>query len=827
MSEAHQNTDPLASSRARDAQLEQFKAEAQLFAATAAETATPREVAPGDRAVLERIVALGGVLFPLKPGIKKPSVEGWKGIRLTVDEAVAHLAAGGNVGVHLGASGLIALDAENAPATQSALRSGFRLTVAPAKSRVAGHPKEHGSHVWLRVPEGINPMTLHTRLQVQLDGGGVMDVLAGGRYAVAPPSRLTEAPGWAYSAYAGSPLDLDVPLDEAEIATAPLWLFDAAAEGCPAALEPLRGVLAPRARRDLAELDARTVELTAAIDQVPWPEWLQADPRLTPAGEVDGCGCEVWSWSGAEHSKSATLHDACTQGSGAHIWSGTMQNHLGLGEHVSRLDLACALRGESRATAAASVGIRLGGEQELTPVLAEDLEADADAAETRGDRAIAERLRARAAVMRSRQHEVAPEEGAVLIGADSVVGAPAVSEPTSKKAPVIPIFSKKNPTLEGLPPAPAFGSISAVSTPSTSGANALAPSPAPAAGASPLAGLRSGAWLDEQVFAPLEYHVPGLIVEGCGIIAGPPKVGKSWFVLAIALAIAAGDSALGCIDCVARPVLYLALEDGWRRLRARSRQLLGDGNSIPAGIEFMLDVPEGATAVSVINEWLALYPGQKPFVIVDTLGKTRGAGPKSGASAYQEDYKAVGDLKRCVDAVPGSGMLIVHHTRKPEGKGGKSADFVEELSGTFGLSGAADYAMVLHRDRETEGGILAITGRDVIERTLAMTRDADTGLWTLDGGSVEASAAIIEANRAKLDESRLGGTSQEIIEAITVGCPNPGDTVGPKDIADAIGATPVGIAKYLTRLLDGRYIDRPERGRYAPVAAAPGTAPAS
>lgn len=819
--------DPLASSRERDAQLAELKAEAVLVAATAVETTgTPREVEPGDRAVLERIVALGGHLMPLKPGIKKALLAKWQlAPAMSVDEALAHLAAGGNVGVHLGFSGLIALDAENAAATQRVLDSEFQLTVAPAKSRIEGNPKHHGSHTWLRVPEGIDPTTLHTKLQVNLPGGGVMDVLAGGRYAVAPPSTLDEAPGWAYSAYAGSPLDLAVPLEEAVIATAPLWLFDPTID-CPAGLEPLRGVLAPRTRRDLSELDARSIELTAAIDEVPWPEWLQADPRLTPAGEVDGCGCPIWHWAGADHSKSATLHEDCVQGSGAHIWSGTMQSQLDLGEHVSRLDLACALRGESRSRVAASVGIRLGGEQELTPVLAEDLETDAAEADARGDGSVAERLRARAAVMRSRQHEVAPKEGAVLIGTDSVVGAPAVSEPTSKKAPVIPIFSKKSPAPEGLAPAPALGSISAVSTPSTAGANALAP--APSTGASPLAGLRSGAWLDGQVFAPLEYHVPGLITEGCGIIAGPPKVGKSWFVLGIALAIAAGNSALGCIDCVARPVLYLALEDGWRRLRARSRQLLGDGTSIPAGIEFMLDVPEGATAVSVINEWLALYPGQKPFVIVDTLGKTRGAGPKSGASAYQEDYKAVGDLKRCVDAVPGSGMLIVHHTRKAEvGKGGRSADFVEELSGTFGLSGAADYAMVLHRDRETEGGILAITGRDVIERTLAMTRDADTGLWTLDGGSVEASAAIIEANRAKLDESRLGGTSQEIIEAITTCCPNPGDTVGPKEIADAIGATPVGIAKYLTRLFDGGYISRPERGRYAPVAAAPGTAPAS
>ena len=361
------------------------------------------------------------------------------------------------------------------------------------------------------------------------------------------------------------------------------------------------------------------------------------------------------------------------------------------------------------------------------------VEADAAEADARGDGPVAERLRARAAVMRSRQHEVAPKEGAVLIGADSVVGAPAVSEPTSKKAPVIPIFSKKSPALAGLPPAPAFGSISAVSTPSTAGANALAP--APSTGASPLAGLRSGAWLDGQVFAPLEYHVPGLITEGCGIIAGPPKVGKSWFVLAIALAIAAGNSALGCIDCVARPVLYLALEDGWRRLRARSRQLLGDGSSIPAGIEFMLDVPEGATAVSVITEWLALYPGQKPFVIVDTLGKTRGAGPKSGASAYQEDYKAVGDLKRCVDAVPGSGMLIVHHTRKAEvGKGGRSADFVEELaeSDSFGAQVALERARAHSELLGDQAFLRLAAGQGLGEVAADLLRDAAVGVQSLE-----------------------------------------------------------------------------------------------
>lgn len=451
--------DPLASSRERDAQLAELKAEAVLVAATAAETGTPRELEPGDRAVLERIVALGGVLFPLKPGIKKPSVEGWKEVRLTVNQAVAHLAGGGNLGMHLGASGLIAFDAENGPATQHVLRSGFQLTVAPAKSRIEGNKKYQGSHVWLRVPEGIDPTTLSSSgMQVKLAGGGLIDVLAGGKYVVAPPSTLSDAPGWAYTAYAGSPLDLAVPLEEAVIAEAPLWLFDPTLD-CPAGLEPLRGCLAPKTSRDLAELDARSIELTEAIDQVPWAEWVAGDPRLTPTGEVDGCGCPIYTWTGADHDKSVTLHDGCEVGSGAHLWSGTMQSQLGVGDHVSRLDLACALRGESRSKTAASVGIRLGGEQEFDVINPDDLEEAAaefeataeaggatETAPTTGTRLAdgtgvgkvirvevgadgllrrAAAFRSAAAVMRARQHDVATQGGAVLIGADSVVGAPA------------------------------------------------------------------------------------------------------------------------------------------------------------------------------------------------------------------------------------------------------------------------------------------------------------------------------------------------------------------------------------------------------------------
>lgn len=786
---------------------------------------------PAD-AELAAALATQAYTIRAKRGLKAPVGAAWgQQPNTTAEEARAHVAAGGNVGLIPGRSHLVVLDAENAAATDFVRAMGFKPTVITAKSGAgptladgSPNPKQGGSHTHLRLPADAPEELDDTPVAIELPGGGKLEVFGSTRrFVMAPPSRLDEAHGLAYT-YTG-----------ADIAEAQSWLWDRTVP-CPDGAELLHGVIAPPTPREKLEQSARSMELSEQIDEVPWADWIAGDHRLTPLDTVDSCGCPEYHWRGADHDKSVTFHDGCgQQGSGAHIWSGTMIAELGLnGDHVSRLDLACALRKETRSEVAASVGIQLGEEREelgrVTPAVYDRLAAHF---RELGETARAELFRQAAAAMRA--SAPTPEERGETFTSGRVLGAPAMAPRSDEEggggtgsdeqpiAPVIPIFTKPS-TASAAGAAPKIGTVGG---PATAGANALKADTVPAGTeASGLAGLRSGAWLDEQVFAPLEYHVPGLITEGCGIIAGPPKVGKSWFVLAIALAIAAGGTALGCLNCAARPVLYLALEDGWRRLRARSRQLLG-GAAIPEGIDFMLEIAEGHTAASVISEWLALYPGQKPFVVVDTLGKTRGAGPKSGASAYQEDYKALGDLKKCVDAVPGSGMLIVHHTRKSEaGKGGgRSADFVEELSGTFGLSGAADYAMVLHRDRETEGGVLAVTGRDVIERTLAMTRDADTGRWTLDGGSVDAAAAVIEESRLRPDESNLGGANQQIIAAIIAGCPNPGDTMGPKDIAAALHTTEGRIAKPLQRLSDGGYIAKPERGRYAPVAQAPGAVP--
>ena len=72
-----------------------------------------------------------------------------------------------------------------------------------------------------------------------------------------------------------------------------------------------------------------------------------------------------------------------------------------------------------------------------------------------------------------------------------------------------------------------------------------------------------------MTFDPIKYVVPGYIVEGLTLLAGKPKIGKSWLLLHAAIAVARGEFALGNVHCIEGDVLYCALEDGPRRLQSR------------------------------------------------------------------------------------------------------------------------------------------------------------------------------------------------------------------------------------------------------------------
>jgi hypothetical protein len=78
---------------------------------------------------------------------------------------------------------------------------------------------------------------------------------------------------------------------------------------------------------------------------------------------------------------------------------------------------------------------------------------------------------------------------------------------------------------------------------------------------------------------PVKYIVDGFIAEGLTVLAGRPKVGKSWMALGLAIAVASPFGyAFGSIPVEQGDVLYLALEDNKRRLKRRLNQMVPTGS---------------------------------------------------------------------------------------------------------------------------------------------------------------------------------------------------------------------------------------------------------
>jgi AAA domain len=321
-----------------------------------------------------------------------------------------------------------------------------------------------------------------------------------------------------------------------------------------------------------------------------------------------------------------------------------------------------------------------------------------------------------------------------------------------------------------------------------------------------LAGLRNGKWLHQQQFAPLRYHIPGIIPEGLTVLAGAPKVGKSWLVLALLLARASGGKALGAIAVPhAENTLYLALEDGDRRMQSRCRTLLRNDwrydDPIPERFEYMTTITAGQL-VATIAEWLQLCP--RGLVVVDTLGRVLPPAFQ-GETPYMRDYRVMSSLKQIADAFPGAALLLNHHDRKAI-----SADFVDSVSGTNGIAGGADSVIVLTRPRDDPAGLLQITGRDVTEAAYALT--FERGIWELDGGGLDEAA-----DRARERHAAMG-LSDRSADVVAFVARHAATGTRPADVAGALGIDENAARTYLSRLTSAGRIDRATRGVYVPVA---------
>ena len=283
----------------------------------------------------------------------------------------------------------------------------------------------------------------------------------------------------------------------------------------------------------------------------------------------------------------------------------------------------------------------------------------------------------------------------------------------------------------------------------------------PALGAVPTPPRTS--WTAEELmgldFPTPRWAVPGIVCEGVTLLAGPPKVGKSWMSLGLALDIAAGRPAFGRIEAEQGSVLYLALEDTPRRLQSRMRIALGD-QPAPPGLTLSIACPPMPSGGDVqVAEWLESHRDAR-LVVIDVFAKVRG-NPAPGVAAYDADYAAMSRIKRVADHY-GVAVVLVHHVRKAAAE-----DFLATVSGTNGLAGAADAVLVLERARAQADGVLHVTGRDVDETDYPLAFDPAAGAWSLlDGNAADYQLRDTRSLVIRYLRDYPGKRPKEIAEAL-------------------------------------------------------------
>lgn len=277
----------------------------------------------------------------------------------------------------------------------------------------------------------------------------------------------------------------------------------------------------------------------------------------------------------------------------------------------------------------------------------------------------------------------------------------------------------------------------------------------PGATATPLI-VESFADLVSQDFPPQKFLVDGLIPAGqLVMLGGRGKAGKSWLVLQLIAAVDRGGQFLGRATSSGR-VLYLALEDGRRRMNQRPHVMKWTP-SARVDIGFKIDkFDSGGQGLAHVRD--AIGTAGYDLVVIDTLVKTL------SASADENNNPQMAAI--CNDLADmahdsGACILIVHHTSKQVVENPFDA-----LRGASAIRDAYDVGMMLVRKHGEKEATLYTEARDFDVQDVTI-RQVDGGAgWEYIGDA--AAGAVIRAGRVGRDDlitAGDGSTAAEIAAA--------------------------------------------------------------
>lgn len=270
--------------------------------------------------------------------------------------------------------------------------------------------------------------------------------------------------------------------------------------------------------------------------------------------------------------------------------------------------------------------------------------------------------------------------------------------------------------------------------------------------------------LYEMVYPGKPPVIDKFLYPGTYLFVGAPKVGKSFMMAQIAYHVSSGTP-MWQYSVRKGMVLYLALEDDYRRLQERLYRMFGT-ETTPDLFFSVASKSLNEGLLDQLHTFLSEHPDTN-LVIIDTLQKVRET--EGDTYSYARDYDIIAGLKAFADKT-GICLILVHHTRKQ-----KSDDSFDRISGTNGLLGAADGAFIMYKSKRTDGdATIEVSGRDQPDKHFMLTRNKETLCWDLKGERSldysEPPEPVIEAigNFINAENLTWEGTATELIEKLSL-----------------------------------------------------------
>ena len=299
-------------------------------------------------------------------------------------------------------------------------------------------------------------------------------------------------------------------------------------------------------------------------------------------------------------------------------------------------------------------------------------------------------------------------------------------------------------------------------------------------------GIKSGAELAVLDIPPPKFLIPGLLPVGLTVIAGPPKIGKSYMMMQFAKEIIDGGGT----------VFYSAGEDADDMHKERQAQTgladcwqyifqCGKERVFSSSDEYRAKVHQFLEKTKNMNEPV-------DAVMIDTM---RSMMPDSYKNDYEYYTKHLDPWSKLAFKYKAS---ILASTHSPKGAKDYYPNPLDHVIGSVGIQATADWILVMQSSEDGRGGVLHSIGK--------MGADLELSLQKKNGIFYEIDG--LEKDR-KLQRKKA---QNRIVEYVTA---NPG--IRQVDIAKALNMDKGNVSVKCKKLMRGNYIYMNGEDRYYPT----------